>query len=354
MENMSNSFLYDPLKNSMLYEQQFKNLPTDLTGPLFISWDITNRCNLQCAHCLNRSGDTNYHDFTKELNHQESLNLCHQIIEINPMSVCLCGGEPLLRNDFFEIVAALSGHIQNVNMVSNGYLITEEIADKINGVGIKMVQISLDAVDEITHNHFRRNSEAYSKALCAIKHLCKFKGLLVAASFCPNRYNISKFNDYVEMLLDVGCKTIRVMPLLPMGRGLDNFKNYCPTYDQYVELISRIKLYNEKYNLQGINIGWGDPLEHIHRPLVAGHKQVISMEIRANGDIAPSIYLPFSFGNVRKHTLKEYWNNGFNTIWDNANIISNAKSILDIYDFSRAFPKAWTDKRITFDLFGGN
>ena len=63
-------------------------------GPLTISWDLTNRCNLNCRHCFNRSGDNNVYNFSKEMDEQTARQIVNQIIELRPETVCLCGGEP--------------------------------------------------------------------------------------------------------------------------------------------------------------------------------------------------------------------------------------------------------------------
>ena len=95
--------LMDPLSHDKFVDQELQGLSDDLVGPLMVAWDVTNRCNLKCMHCLNRSGDERYHDFSNELSSSEAIDVCRQIIELNPYSVCLCGGEPLLRTDFFDI-----------------------------------------------------------------------------------------------------------------------------------------------------------------------------------------------------------------------------------------------------------
>ena len=78
-----------------------------LNGPFTISWDVTNRCNFNCKHCLKRSHDNNYHSTYYELTEDECMILCDQIIEMKPNSMCICGGEPLLRKDLFAILHKL-------------------------------------------------------------------------------------------------------------------------------------------------------------------------------------------------------------------------------------------------------
>lgn len=193
--------LMDPISHSKLIESSLKNLHAELVGPLMVAWDVTNKCNLRCMHCLNRSGDPHYHDFDKELSTEEALDVCRQIIEVNPYSICLCGGEPLLRPDFFDIVSALSPHIQNVNAVSNGFIVNNQMAEKIACSGIKMFQISLDSANEEMHNQFRSNSDSFRRALNAIKAVSQYKTLQVAVSFCPTRFNIPYFREYVQMVM---------------------------------------------------------------------------------------------------------------------------------------------------------
>lgn len=55
--------LMDPLSHDKFVDQELQGLSDDLVGPLMVAWDVTNRCNLKCMHCLNRSGDERYHDF---------------------------------------------------------------------------------------------------------------------------------------------------------------------------------------------------------------------------------------------------------------------------------------------------
>lgn len=323
---------------------------TNLSGPYFVSWDVTNRCNFMCKHCLNRSGDFIYHDkFKDELNEEEAIKLCDMIIEINPFSMCLCGGEPLLREDIYAIIKKLSKKIQTVNMVTNGYLLDETKAKKLMDAGLNFLQVSLDADVENYQDSFRQMKGAYANALKAIKLMSKEK-IRLASAFCPTRLNIDMFENYIDIMVDSRCLYIRMMPLLPLGRGYDNYNFLKPSSDQYLKLVYLVHEKMKEYKADHLNIEWGDPLEHMYRPIYEGHNEVISMEIRSNGDIAPSIYLPISVGNVRKHTLKEYWNNGFNHIWENDMVRELTKQILFVDDFKKVKLKAWTNERIKVDI----
>ena len=97
---------------------EYKNLK----GPLFLSVDVTNRCNFHCKHCFNNSGDNATHNnFADEMTDAELIALASQILEVKPYSVCICGGEPLLRfNILGEFISILTSQNIQVSMVSNG------------------------------------------------------------------------------------------------------------------------------------------------------------------------------------------------------------------------------------------
>ena len=60
---------------------------------------------------------------------------------------------------------------------------------------------------------------------------------------------------------------------------------------------------------------WGDPIDHLVRfPQL--QMQFDQVAIHANGDIVVSPYIPLIIGNVRKHSLQEYYDAGMATVWD--------------------------------------
>ncbi|PZM83721.1 hypothetical protein DLH72_03495 [Candidatus Gracilibacteria bacterium] len=107
-----------------------------MNGSLTMSWDITNKCNFNCEHCLNRSGDQNKHDFSEELNKTEIINCIEQIIELNPETICLCGGEPTMNPFIFEITCRLRRANIKVNMVSNGSFMDKKSVESLKEVDI--------------------------------------------------------------------------------------------------------------------------------------------------------------------------------------------------------------------------
>ena len=68
-----------------------------------ISWNLTKRCNLSCSHCYLDAAFLEG-DVVDELSLSESKKLIDQMAEVNPNAcLILTGGEPLLREDIFDI-----------------------------------------------------------------------------------------------------------------------------------------------------------------------------------------------------------------------------------------------------------
>lgn len=315
------------------------------SGPLSISWDLTNRCNFNCNHCLNRSADQNIHCFKDELSYTEVLKTIDYIIEMNPETVCLCGGEPTLNKYFSEIAYRLTSAGVNVNMVTNGSTINETNIKTIKESGFKFIQVSLDSHIEELHDEFRDFKGSYKRVLRTLR-LLKENGIKAGIAMCPTRFNARRLEEYLIFIKSKGINYLRIMPLLPMGRGFDNFLRIEPSKEDYSLMHSQIVRYRKK----GFIIEWGDPLEHIHIPIYAEDYYCYNIEIKSTGEIGPSIYLPITVGNVKRHSLKAYWEKGLNQIWENNHVYEIAKKINTIEDFKDLSLRTWSIMRKEIDI----
>ena len=302
------------------------------SGPMTVSWDLTSRCNFNCKHCFNRSGDDKYHDFSKELTLSESLEVCEQIIEMKPEVVCFCGGEPTLNKNLFVIGKKLTDVGIKVNMVSNGYLISPEYAKKLKEMKINIVQISLDSHIPSNHDLFRNHKDAFLHATQAIKNLTN-EGIFTAVSMCPTKFNCECLEDYTLFVNNIGAKMIRIMPFLPMGRGFDNYLKFKPSNIQYLKLKYNIQKLMEK----GFSIEFGDPLDHIKKAIEFERTFPLSIDIKADGKIGISGYLPIFVGSVKRHSIKEYWNNGLSNIWDNKVVHETCDNLKTLDEFNTLY-----------------
>lgn len=321
-----------------------------IKSPNSVAFDVTSKCNFRCRHCYNNSGN----DIFEELSDEELLRIANEIADMQPTGVCLCGGEPLLRgNVIYEIINILSQKCGIVNMVSNGWIISEEICRKLKQNGLHVLQISLDGFTEFQHENMRMKAGAFSKAKEAIKVASKCE-LRTVVSFCPNILNYKYFPEVAQLAFELGAKEIRSMPLILMGRGkcMEKLQLSSTQYLEYQQIIQDTK---KKYQNVDFKVDWGDPLDHLTR-LPNNEKlgmNSFSVEIRADGCILLSSYLPIVVGDLKKHSLKEYWNGGLNKLWTNPIFLKYYDNIYSTTQFGDYNPPAYCGNDIVIDLLEG-
>lgn len=319
-----------------------------LTGPISVSFDITTKCNLKCVHCYNNSGNN---DSVTDVSDRDILEIAKQIVELRPYNVCLCGGETLCRNNIMDIMDILKNNVGKISMVSNGYALTKDIAFMLKEHGLDHIQISLDGVNQYQHDTFRGVKGSFIRAINAIKNLKECRVERIATSLVPNKLNYGSIGKYMDLCYDLGIDTVRMMPFIPSGRGKSIGRDLMLSDIEYFHFLREVEKQIYRY-ADKMQIEWGDPLDHMRRmPFNAyNNLRTYCMEVKANADITVTTYLPIVVGNCKQHTLKEYWDNGYNYIWKDERVISQIEKIQNIYDFDTFEPAPYSGEKIYFDI----
>lgn len=182
--------------------------------PITCVWEVTMGCNMRCGHC----GSSCETPLPDELTTEEALNLCDQIADLKLKWVTLSGGEPLTRKDIAMLVKRLTSQGVAVNIITNGWLLDENMAKALKDSGISTAAISIDGTREI-HNLIRKEGafEHAEKAFSALKSL----GIKTGAVTTITNRNIHILNELKEELIRIGVSTWQVQLGLPMGNLKD-------------------------------------------------------------------------------------------------------------------------------------
>uniref|UniRef100_A0A7C3RDE5 Radical SAM protein n=1 Tax=Archaeoglobus fulgidus TaxID=2234 RepID=A0A7C3RDE5_ARCFL len=159
-----------------------------------VVWNITNRCNLRCLHCYASANSD-----VRELTTEQCFQILDSLAEFKVPLILFSGGEPLLRDDIFEIAGyAKKKGIKSV-LSTNGTLIDRDVVENLRV--FEYVGVSLDGLAS-TNDRFRGVEGAYERA---------FNGLLKASEVVLSgiRFTVSKYN-YRD-----------VLPLIKMAREND-------------------------------------------------------------------------------------------------------------------------------------
>lgn len=143
-----------------------------LTGPALGTLMVTYRCNLHCTMCDMPCIASRYrNNGCDELGTSGMLEIIRQFANLGTPGIGFTGGEPLLRDDIFELIAAVRNHGMISHLNSNGLLITEEVAGRIIRAGTDSVNISLDGPNAAIHDSIRRRAGAFDAATNALSLL---------------------------------------------------------------------------------------------------------------------------------------------------------------------------------------
>ncbi|MCB1959301.1 MAG: heme d1 biosynthesis radical SAM protein NirJ [Rhodocyclaceae bacterium] len=192
-----------------------RNLP----GPVVI-WNLIRRCNLTCKHCYSISADTH---FPGELDTQAVFAVMDELKRCRVPVLILSGGEPLLRDDIFDISHRSKNMGFYTALSSNGTLITQDNIDRIAAVDYDYVGVSLDGIED-THDRFRRKAGAFKESLAGIR-LCRDLGLKVGVRFTMTQDNAADLPALLKLVEDEGIDRFYFSHLNYAGRGNKNRKD---------------------------------------------------------------------------------------------------------------------------------
>lgn len=185
------------------------------SAPLAV--EVTSRCNRACVYCYN-SWRTGSPVEGKELTASELVPLVNRALDATGRRVVqLSGGEPLLREDLFEIVEKLRAPGRTISLVTDGGLVDDGAAGRLRDLGVGPVQPTLLAARREVHDRLK-GVLSFDATVAAIVRL-RNAGVLVSVSFVATRANHSHFRDVVELCFALGVQTVAYSRFCNAGTG---------------------------------------------------------------------------------------------------------------------------------------
>lgn len=308
--------------------------------PHLVAWEITRRCNLNCAHCRASSADERYED---ELSFEECVGLIDDIGQVGKPVLILTGGEPLVRHDVLEIAGYAVRKGFKVVMGSNGTLLSRAVAVELKKVPVSRLAVSLDFPTAEGQDAFRGKVGAYQEALNGIAH-AREAGIEVQINSTISRMNVAYLPDLVSLAIHIGAVAFHPFMLVPTGRAQSlrseelSPQQYEDTlnwiYDRQIELGDKLffkptdaphymRLLKQR---QGEAVASGrtyagrhPSMQRITQGCLAGRGFCF---ISHRGRVQGCGYLDVEAGNVRERPLGDIWANAplFMQLRDRANL----------------------------------
>lgn len=268
-----------------------------------LQWHLSEACNLKCLHCYQENHIPVQLEFDKLLHileqYRELLKALNMKGHIN-----LTGGEPLCSPYFFKILDEFKKdkNLYSFSILSNGTLITEDIAKRISSYNPSYVQLSLEGGKKT--NDYVRGKGTYKKVGEAIK-LLKKHNIYVSISFTATKLNYKEFHKVVKYAEKLGVNNVWSDRFIPLGTDNDDeFLMDKKETQEYLEIMQkeRMRLKNKKSKTTVAMyraLQFQKTNDYPYK-CTAGKTMLTVME---NGDLVPCRRMPIVVGNLLKDNM---------------------------------------------------
>lgn len=199
--------------DNLRYREKPVNHKNETPRPVVV-WNCTRQCNLNCIHCYASASN---HKSPEEMDTGAGKTFINGLAEFGVPVILFSGGEPLLRQDFFELADHARQQGLRIALSTNGTLITKQAAERLKNIGVAEVGISLDGIGA-NNDYFRGHDGAYRLALAGIRN-CIPSGLRVSLRLTITRFNYQGIPAILQLVEDEGIDRVCFYHLAYSGRG---------------------------------------------------------------------------------------------------------------------------------------
>jgi len=272
----------------------------DYGAPLFLAWQLTNRCTGRCLHCCEESGpDKAWPD---EMDRAQCLSLARQIVENGIAYVAFGGGEPMGSPHVWEIFETLAQGGVEIKIETNGLDLDEKACDRLRDLKIACVQISIDGAVAGTHEKIRPGS-GYRPAWDAIDRLVA-RGLEPELVFIPTKFNVKEAVAVYEQATKRKVRTFVTGPMMRLGRAAQAWDSLACSDEDWSEAVLGLKA--AAAALKGPRLAiypWG--IQHEMKTRAESPQSMVL--VVPNGRAKLLNALPFAVADLKKESLASAW-----------------------------------------------
>lgn len=239
------------------------------------------------------------------------------------MTIVFFGGEPLWRRDLFSIARHARKHDFRLHLVTNGTLIDEAMAARIQPIGFQRVAVTLDGADAPSHDQFRGQPGAFQAAVDGLHHL-REAGVPTQINATVTRHNAHQLNAMLTLAGQLGAAAFHAFLLVPVPCGIRIPDTEQLRGDEADHLLSWLYQRSLEVGFE-IKVTCAQRPPHAHLPR-SDHRRLGTPLIPAallclacsahpgmcfishQGEVYPGGYLPVSAGNLRHEKFFDIWN----------------------------------------------
>lgn len=277
-------------------------------GPLVVHWLATYRCNSNCVYCEASANEPK----CKELKTEQMKKVINELGELKVRRFFVTGGEPLMREDLFEILDHAKRHGMSLGMITNS-LLYAKFKKQIKNAAFQSIWTSVDGLAS-THDKNRGHRNAYRITFDAIKYYADINIPLRVVNTVVHPRNYDELPKLFEELKNAEINRWRLVFVTPIGRGGQD--NWALNSEQIRNVFQYVGKERRNFEIElseelGYLGCWDTRTRNSPFFCPSG---LTFCAIMPDGNVLPCqvVYdAKYSEGNIKETSFQEIWKNGF-------------------------------------------
>lgn len=178
-----------------------------------IHWEVTNKCNLRCKHCLPMSGSARPNELTTE----EAMVALETFRVAGASKVFFTGGEPFSRKDFLGLLERTVALGMRASVITNATLLSRATLEKVKHLDVGL-GISIDGADEMTNDAIRGQG-SFRQAVDALRR-CRDSGVSMTLYVTVTATNVEQLDALARLAREHDCKIVHFNEVTIAGRAI--------------------------------------------------------------------------------------------------------------------------------------
>jgi len=288
--------------------------------PKIVAFELTQRCPLNCRHCrASASADT-----ADYLTTDQCKKILAALSNFNKCIVILPGGEPMVRDDIYELIQYGACLGLRIVMATCGFDLDENALVRLKSASLLSLSFSLDGADAQTHDSFRQKPGAFDNCLAAIEK-SRNANLRFQINTTITKHNIDHLPAIASLAEKLGAACFNPFILVPVGRA-DHIRDLLIPPDDYEKLLNHLADLKQKSKID-VRVTCGPQFARICRQKSLPNAEKVTgclaatdfAFISAKGDVQTCGFLNISAGNLIENNFD------FADIWQNSPFLNELR-----------------------------
>jgi MoaA/NifB/PqqE/SkfB family radical SAM enzyme len=225
--------------------------------PVTIELVPTNRCNFNCSSCWRQdcTKEELKKKFSDEMSDERLLKLIDEAASLGVKDIGFVGGgEPLARPITFELIKKIKKYGMEVDLVTNGSLLTDEMMDSFVRIKVDRLKFSVDGSCAELQDKLR-GTKCYNKIIKNIKKLSdlkikyKSKKPKLSINTVISTENYKDLPNIVTLASKVGINEILLLPLVVFSKEGEKLKMSQKEAIEFQEIIKKCSSILKKHHI---------------------------------------------------------------------------------------------------------